>query len=724
MTGCHSGLTLSDKIYTVHDMDDIIEQVKTRFNFVRISKRKGFWNIPNAFDIETSSFFQLLENNTEPQKVAIMYVWTASIGGFVIMGRTWYEFSLFIENLVRGFKTDSEHRLIIYVHNLAFDFSFFRKWLEWKNVFSLDNRKPIYAVTVDGIEFRCSYLLSGYKLSKVAEHLHNADIKKLVGDLDYSLLRHSKTVLSDMEKQYCVNDVQIVTAYINECIEEEGTLQNIPLTKTGYVRRYARNMCFYPDGKPCEDSIQELEYKNLIHKLNLSVDEYYQLKRGFQGGFTHANPFYVSKIMESVASFDFASSYPGVIVAEKFPMSSSELLDNVDKDIFIHSINNYCCLFELELTGVCSRVFYDNYISRYRCRELIHPQVNNGRVVKADHLKITVTEQDYFIIERFYKWEKMSVGNFRRYKRGYLPTNLIKAVLKLYKDKTVLKGVKGAEVEYMRSKEMINSVYGMMVTDIVREEITYIDNMWENEPGRDGEEKKEFDSAREVTKYNRNQKRFLFYPWGVWVTAYARRNLFTAINEFGVDYIYSDTDSVKVLNYESHMDYINLYNFNQRMKLIKAMKYHKLPLDSIEPKTQTGKSKMLGAWEFEGVYTRFKTLGAKRYMTEIDGEVSITVSGLNKKVATPYIIDKSNNNPFDFFDNNMEIPGEYTGKQTHTYIDTPRGGKVTDYTGRPGAYYERSGVHLCESPHKLTLANEFADYLAFIRGLDYGYKVL
>ena len=113
MMGFRNGLILSDKIYTVYDMNSIIEQVKTRFSYVRISKRKGFWNIPNAFDIETSSFFQLLENEQDPQKVAIMYVWTASIGGFVIMGRTWYEFSLFIENLVEGFKTDLDHRLII-----------------------------------------------------------------------------------------------------------------------------------------------------------------------------------------------------------------------------------------------------------------------------------------------------------------------------------------------------------------------------------------------------------------------------------------------------------------------------------------------------------------------------------------------------------------------------------------------------------------------------------
>ena len=226
MTASRNGLILNNTIYSIDDIEEVIEKVKTQFDFVRLSKRRGFWNIPCAFDIETSSFFQQLENGEE-QKIAVMYVWTASIGGYVIMGRTWHEFVIFIDALVRGFKTDLEHRLVIYVHNLAFDFSFFRKWLEWKNVFSLDNRKPVYAVTVDGIEFRCSYLLSGYKLSKVAEHLQRTNIKKLVGDLDYALLRHSKTELSEQEKQYCVNDVQIVVAYIYDCICEEGSIKNI-----------------------------------------------------------------------------------------------------------------------------------------------------------------------------------------------------------------------------------------------------------------------------------------------------------------------------------------------------------------------------------------------------------------------------------------------------------------------------------------------------------------
>lgn len=40
---------------------------------------------------------------------------------------------------------------------------------------------------------------------------------------------------------------------------------------------------------------------------------------------------------------------------------------------------------------------------------------------------------------------------------------------------------------------------------------------------------------------------------GATVKACARINLFTVIREFGSDYIYSDTDSVKVLNVENHV---------------------------------------------------------------------------------------------------------------------------------------------------------------------------
>ena len=70
----------------------------------------------------------------------------------------------------------------------------------------------------------------------------------------------------------------------------------------------------------------------------------------------------------------------------------------------------------------------------------------------------------------------------------------------------------------------------------------------------------------------------------------------------------------------------------------------------------------------------------------------------------------------------MEIPGEFTGKQTHTYIDNTREGVVIDYEGKPGYYYELSGVHLSASPYKLSMMREFIEYLGqirFIKGSAY-----
>ena len=89
-----------------------------------------------------------------------------------------------------------------------------------------------------------------------------------------------------------------------------------------------------------------------------------------------------------------------------------------------------------------------------------------------------------------------------------------------------------------------------MVTDIIKDTYTYTDD-WDIDKVK---------PAEAIERYNYSRKRFLFYPWGVFCTAYARRNLWAGILEFGDDYIYSDTDSIKCLNIDKHMDYVNKYN--------------------------------------------------------------------------------------------------------------------------------------------------------------------
>lgn len=646
------------------------------------------------------------------EKCACMYVWQFGIFGAVIIGRTWKEFIDMLSELTKELTLRDDKRLLVYVHNLSWEFQFFRKYFAWKKVFSVSPREPVYALTYSGIEFRCSYILSGYNLAHLGENLHKYKVNKLVGDLDYSLIRHNKTPLTDKELDYCSNDVRVVMAFIMESIEQDGNIAKIPLTKTGYARNYVRRSCWYTPGIPKKEDFKRLHYMQFIKGLNLDPDEYLQLKRAFQGGFTHTNPFKANKVLYDITSFDFTSSYPAVMIAEKFPMSTGELVQIKSKEDFENNLSLYWCLFDIEFFDIEPLVTFENYISRSRCTHCENAVVNNGRVVSSSRLVTTITGEDYQIIQKFYKWSHMRIFNFRRYKKAYLPTDFIKAILKLYSDKTTLKGVKGKEVEYLVSKGLLNSTFGMCCTDIVRTENVYINDQWEQ---------KEPDLEEMINKYNKSNSRFMFYPWGVAITSYARRNLFTGILEFKDDYCYSDTDSIKVLNADKHKDYIEQYNKWIIDRLQKAMLYHGLDPDEISPKTIKGESKPLGVWDFDGHYQRAKFLGAKRYMVEYDsGDINITVSGLNKKTAVPYICTgwcydldgTERKSPFDMFTNNMYIPPEHTGKKTHTYIDEEQEGYITDYMGNTAYYHELSGVHLSDQDYSLSISREYADYLS------------
>ncbi len=699
------------EISLIRDIDNILNSIAGVLDIVRTNKQIEYYNIPCSFDIETTSSKSTL---WKTEKVAFMYEWSFCILGYVIIGRTWDEFKDMITTIIDKLNLSVNKRLIIYVHNLGYEFQFIRKHFEWEKVFSLKERKPIQAVTLDGIEFRCSYLLSGYSLEKLAEHLQTFDIKKLKGDLDYNLVRTSKTPLTKEELQYCINDVVIVVCYIQELINRRGDISKIPLTKTGFVRNYCRENCLY-NGSHNKDTSKFHKYRELMNVLTLNSKEYLLCREVFAGGFTHANPYYVNQVIPNVTSFDECSAYPYVMISEMYPMSKPELVEIHNEEELDNNLLNYCCMFYAEFENLESTIDYDNYISKSHCRDLDNPKFNNGRVVSADKLVIALTEQDYFIIYNTYTWTKCIFYSFYRFRKNYLPTDFVKSILKLYNDKTKLKGVHGQEAEYLESKEELNACYGMTVTDICRDEIKYNSTLWKKE-------KADIDKALE--KNNKSVKRFLYYPWGVWVTAYARTNLWLAINECKDDYIYSDTDSVKIVNADRHKKFFKKYNNMVVKKLDRAMDYHGLDKELTRPKTIKGVTKQLGIWEKEGVYDYFKTLGAKRYMVkqkeclevEQNGEIkkydySLTVSGLNKYYVIPYLLDLYGDDIFLYFEEGLYIPPDYTGKLTHTYIDEEQQGVVQDYLGNYDEFHELSSIHLEPADYHLDISEDFKNFL-------------
>lgn len=675
---------------------------------INTNKKVTYLNIPCAFDIETTS------TTIKGEKFAFSYVWQFGIGlDNVFYGRTWYELLDFLTDLKQWLGLNESKRLIMYVHNLGYEFQFMRKYFNWVNIFAVDERKPVKALCDLGIEFRDSYILSGYSLANTAKNLTKHKIKKLVGDLDYSLIRNTETPLTDAELKYCENDILVILAYIDEQIEQYGDITKIPLTNTGRVRSYVRNNCYYDNVNHRKSNKGKYSrYSKIMSDLTIDLESYVQLKTAFMGGFTHSNPKLTGFTLSNVGSIDLTSSYPSVMCSEMYPMSRPKLLTPNSYTELKELMSLYCIVLDVKYVGLKNKLGYESYISESKCRNIKGATINNGRIWEADTLEITLTDVDINIIEKVYSWDKIALKNVRGFRKAYLPKSIIESILNLYQDKTTLKGVQGKEVEYLLSKGMLNSVYGMSVTDIVKDNAIYSDDNWNFE---------KVDINEEIEKYNKSKNRFLYYAWGIWVTAYARRNLWTGILAVGDDYIYSDTDSIKALNYEKHIPYVEAYNKNVLDKLYKMCGELGFNPELLSPKTVKGETKPLGIWEFEGSYNKFKTLGAKRYLVQEGDDFTLTVAGLSKANGMDYIKDVCNNDSdkiFNMFNDDLYIPANKTGKMTHTYIDNEQAHKITDYLGNSVIEHSLSGVHLGACDFTLSISKQ---YLNFLTNLQDGY---
>ena len=773
-------LMLAGKHYSYEQREEFFQEVFDNCEFGTVIKDGiEYFNVASSFDIETSSFLDLESG----EKRACMYIWQFGLNGSVIYGRTWDEFMEFLAQLKYSFNLSSETRIIIYVHNLSYEFSFIRAFFNWDKVFALKNRRPVYAIC-DGFEFRCSYFLSNSSLAHVGDELlQKYPMRKLVGDLDYKLIRSSITPLSETELEYCFNDVRVVMCYIQEKIEEGG-IQNIPLTNTGYVRNFCREKCYFEDFTDKRDRRRcRNSYMKLMHSLQISgKEEYQQLQRAFMGGFTHASLLWSGQTVRAseygpISSKDIASSYPYAMLAGYYPMGPATFIGDVhDGKAFNYYLERFCCVFDIMFINIRGITDFEHVISSHKCDFPDGPSSftsNNGRIISASRLITTLTELDFDTVCKFYTWDSIKVTNLRIYDRGHLPRALILAILDLYEKKTTLKGVKGKEVDYMIAKNMINSIYGMMVTAIVRAGYTYDGTDWVKEMP-------EYEAS--ISKYNCSVNRFQFYAWGIYVTAHARHNLFEAIWELQEDYIYADTDSVKYINSEKHEQFFKNYNnrvFNRLLEISNALD---IPFAKFQPCTPKGMKKLIGVFENEDPYEIFKTSGAKQYIYKYcDGTYNLTISGVNKKFAMPFLLyTKSEGSHYDnkckkFLEQNeiplsemppfirlarlaygaesystptspassfqnlcktflislklgegfifldfgdgLYFPPEHSGSLTMTYIDYPTTGLMYDYLGNPYIYKEYTSVHMEPGSYRI---NKDKQYLDLLEGIEDG----
>ncbi|EMX2557466.1 hypothetical protein AAGT75_004719 [Escherichia coli] len=571
------------------------------------TRKKDYKGIVTAFDIETTRIKAIEQS--------VMYVWQWQFDEeYTVIGRTWEQFEEFAQNLKTCMK-EREH-LVVFVHNLSYEFQFLRGIYNFQSdeVFALKKRKVLKCDMYGFLEFRCSYIHSNMSLAEYT-HKMGATHTKLSGEeFDYSIERYPWTPLTPREIEYATNDVLgLVESIKIEMAHDEDNLYTFPLTSTGYVRR---------DAKRAMKQVSHYYVSSMLP----DKDTYVMLREAFRGGNTHASRFYSNMILDNVRSFDRSSSYPDVLCNCQFPISKFFHVGECTVEKLMDLINRRKKAVLMRIGIVHPTIKPGQgcpYISKDKSRNIKGGKYDNGRVLEAEYLETTITDIDLKIILLEYDFEDLIPLDVYHARYGYLPQPLVNLNISYYQSKTKLKDVEGEEIFYMKSKNKLNSIYGMMAQDPVKQEIDFL--------AMEGFIIREDDIGQLLE--SSNKRAFLAYQWGVWTTAHARWRLEEGIQIAGDYYVYSDTDSVKYIDNPEVTERWEEYNKARIADSEQSGAY------AIDPK---GNTHYMGVYEDEGLYQQFITMGAKKYAYVKKGKLTVTIAGVNKSKGGEEMADIRN----------------------------------------------------------------------------------
>lgn len=636
---------------------------KEAVNINRKWRRDGsrFADCVCAFDIETTRIVEIEQS--------IMYVWQFCIdfpdgADVVIMGRTWKEFLHMLGNLQK--RLHGLH-MRVWVHNLSYEFQFLSGIYHFKDeeVFIMESRSILSASMYKNFEFSCSYKLFNMSLdlatSKYAPDYHKRDGR----GFEYDKRRFADTPLTRKELLYCVYDVWGLCKAVRGIMALfKDDLYTIPHTSTGYVRREVK---------------REMQpYHHELKDAFPSFEVYQLLRSAFRGGNTHASRFYAGEVLETVHSVDISSSYPTQQCTKLFPVTPfKRCYDGRLSYLHLCMDRGRAFLIRCRLTRVklSDPFIHIPYLADAKCEVSRGARLDNGRILSADELVLTITDIDFGIIERQYDFDFEMLDMYVSW-YGELPAPLIDINRRYYVSKTVLKNT-GQDLLLLKSKNLLNAIYGMSVQAPVKLTILYNNGAYTP----DVHELPQDILARAA------KRPYTLYQYGVWTTAHARADLQKGIELCGDGIVYVDTDSCKFVGSADFAAY------NERARAV-AVEHGCSAVDA------KGNTHYMGVYEDDGEYSRFKTLGAKKYAYEDNnGELHITIAGVPKKAGAQELARKGGLEAF--------VPGfEFveTGKLEAVYNDGRINGVVID--GRKLDITKN--VVLRPTTYKLDITNDYA----------------
>lgn len=673
-----------------------------------------------AYDTESSTIYDkkiVKVKGVEHEKVivksAFVYHVQFAIGYEYYTFRTLRDFTYFLKDLatyIQDIHTEeNKPKLIIWVCNLSHEWAFMKNYIaenfELTRIFSRSNREPLLIELDNVVQFREAIGLFGKSAYDISENWCSL-YKKLKGDLNYELIRHSLTPIQrdktgHSEYDYMKNDVMLLTEMhekiMQAYIREDKSIY-IPYTISGFVRLHLKDAIKHDEdltsyrenhmGK-LKDNITMLK---IFNKGIFTTAEDWNLLRqyGFSGGVVGTNRKYVGKVLSNVVCADIESDYPYQMLDKLYPRGK---IHTGNKEMWDVCLNKHKPVFGLFYVGKMTATTDHAFFSKHKIindNDKVYNErhggtrnriIYNGKIVQCENAVIIMNDIDYKIYSRAYDFENLiplKVWYFDSYfAYDKLPVWLRKCVAGDYYNKTVIKrkyGSKQAQTMqvYRDSKSRVNTYYGTLAlrpSDIF-DMLDDSDNL--------------FKPQKEFTFEDLKNNCWLNPYWAFYCTSYARAMLIDAILTEPDAVVQYDTDSLYIrINTAAGKRLIKyLEKFNERCK-IKNERNFKGLVDDVEFCLQ------LGTWDFDKPYDKFLGMGAKKYIVSDKDGIHTTIAGLPKSAIPAMINSKGMSNALKELNpialqHAVIIENEYCKKLASTYNDDnfEHWEQITDYKGQ------------------------------------------
>ena len=595
-----------------------------------------------------------------------------------------------------NFAKKFEDEIIIYVHNLPFEFSYLVE--EYKigvnhNKSIFRGKDPLKVVINDmpKVEFRDSLALLRKSIKDLGEDI---GLPKLTINYNRNLYYYSLLFSNDFdynERDNIITMLSIADFFQNKApIIGVNKIKDLSITSTRFFKYYRK---FFADKHFPK------KYDGSKARRNNSLDEDYEFynisRMAFRGGLVSVNPLYVPDdyndnfwSYNSVYHIDVTSSYIYTMLNTKFPYFSKDDSVKIKNKKVATGLIKFLCN-EIKENGsdflhdAGSKINTSNGITRIRGfyakiklknlrmkYDFDIPSIDSvrtslaldkycetyhGKITEADELEMYVNDAVLESIMIDYDFDDIECDYIiYTTKADHLPYYEIVYIMQQFFTKQLLKNNKNTKsTDYLIAKSGLNAMYGIKVENPIKDKVAVRNNkIVVTQKANSLTNNNNQILFNEYVINNKNKKTDI-YSDGVYISTISRLNLIKMkkyLKDIGCMNIYCDTDSLmfEITNSTEKevFDKIKKYN-NEISKNLLSKDWIKEAIKMLSKINGEDKKHIkdllsdLGNWDIESVdengnikpYEAFSTLGAKKYCKVKNGKVDTTISGLSKKIG-------------------------------------------------------------------------------------------